>query len=118
MPDPLFRIFILLVFLATFSAWITPALGGPAGDETALRMAAREGRQAEVSGLLAQGVAADAAGPYGETALYYASQKGHSRVVLALLKAGATPDRATSEEITPLMASDGRRRKLQPASGV
>ena len=65
---------------------------GPASEE-ALRQAALDGVQAQVSTLLEAGTKVDAPDAEGHTALMFAAFNGHSDIVLLLLDRGAVLDR-------------------------
>lgn len=57
--------------------------------EDLFRQAALDGKMAEVSHLLTEGVNVDALDPDGHTALMFAAFNGHSEIILKLLEEGA-----------------------------
>jgi ankyrin repeat protein len=63
---------------------------------------ARQGKSAELSTLLQQGLGVDLQDAKGNTLLMLASYHGHAATVAMLLKAGATVDRRNAKGQTPL----------------
>lgn len=73
---------------------ITPAqkaTSDPPAEE-AMRLAAHDGKQDQVSSLIEAGTKVDAVDPDGHTALMFAAFNGHSDIVLQLLEEGAELD--------------------------
>jgi len=73
-----------------------PTLPDPAAE------LARQGKSAELSTLLQQGLGVDLQDAKGNTLLMLASYHGHAATVAMLLKAGATVDRRNAKGQTPL----------------
>jgi ankyrin repeat protein len=70
-----------------------------AAAEAALRLAAAEGRAAQVAEFLSAGARADAPDPWNTSALGFAALRGHAALIGPLLKAGADPARRTRRQL-------------------
>eukprot|EP00850_Spirogloea_muscicola_P000225 SM000001S04627 [mRNA] locus=s1:1324061:1338484:+ [translate_table: standard] len=80
------------------------------GGQSALHIAAGQGRTATVQLLLEAGAKHSAPDDGGLTALHFAAANGHSATVVALLKAGADKEARTDSFQTPLHIAAGHGR--------